>query len=514
MASGVVNQYLEETINKKFQTEIEGLKTRYKSYYESSIGEAERVTGKKVPLNVQQTLLKNYAAMENEKEGLLGLGITNARAYNEDKSYQEGVIGPSNFGDSFVKHIFDTVSAVILSSSIEDFVTMQGMDKRFGEVFWLDIVKGDNKGPSVAQDFYVGAKGEINKDYQYSSENVKGEQIAVGDGSTVAFTNKKALWAPIRLVDPNATYTVPQNFTIVAGSVIGTADSAGTITGAGISSGSVDPSTGLINITYSSAPNTGVPIVITYTYDSSAGTDSPSVEIKLRSDIMFAQRRPLNMKWLVDSAIILSKEFGKDMEKELLDQVIAGVMNEICVEVANDIFYNAGANGGLPVTFSKTMPSPHIPYIVHRQELVGTIAEGSVDIEYAVRKVAANFVMGGQQFIQVLKALPKDVFDQTEFGAAPPVGVHTIGTLSGRYKVIQNFELGYANDGTPVTDKFVIGAKHDSWALAGYIYASFIPVMVTQAFNTRNLGVERDLVTWYGKKLVNSNMYCQGQILP
>ncbi len=511
MASGVVNRYLEEQIEKRTQSEIDFYKARYNEYFESSIGETERITGRKVPLNVQSTLLKNLSAIDNQPEGLFGLGITNARKYIEDKNYNEDVIGPSNYGDSFVKHVFDTVSAVILSSSIDDFVTMQGLDKRFGEVFWLDIVKGDNKSPSVAQDYYVGAKGEINKDYQYSTENVKNEVIATGDGNTSLYSNKKALWAPITIT---GTPYLPQTFTITAGAATGTADANGNITGSGITSGTVDFSTGIITIQFAANVALGTPVVITYTFNSSAGTNAPSVEIKLRSDIMFAQRRVLNMKWLVDSAIILSKEFGKDMEKELLDQVIAGVMNEICVELANDIYFNAGANGGNPVQFSKTMPSPHIPYVTHRQELVGHIAEASVQIEYAVRKVAANFVMGGTDFISVLRALPKDVFDQTEFGAQPPVGVHTVGTLVGRYKVIQNFELGYANDGTAVTDKFVIGAKHDAWALAGMIYGSFIPVMVTQAFNTKNLGVERDLVTWYGKKLVNANMYCKGEILP
>lgn len=510
--SGIVNTYLEGKLN-SMRGEVENLKTQYKSYYESSIGAYESASKKKVPLNVQATLLKNYSALENSEFGLPGIGVVNARSYNENKAYSEGVIGPSNFGDSFVKHIFDTVSAIILSSSIEDFVTMQGMDKRFGEVFWLDIVKGDSKSPSAAGEMYVGAKGEINKDYNYSAEKVQSEVIvtsAVGNETT---TEKKVLWSPVKAT---GAYT-PQTFTIyantaVVGAVIGTADVNGTITGTGITSGTINYATGVVSIVWANALTASSAVTVSYTYDSSGGTDAPSVEIKLRSDVMFAQRRPLNMKWLVDSAIILSKEFGKDMEKELLDQVIAGVMNEICVELGNDIYFNAGANGGAAVEFSKTLPSPHIPYVVHRQELVGAIATASVKIEKAVRKVSANFVMGGGDFVEVLKALPKDVFDQTEFGGAPPVGVHTIGTLSGRYKVIQNFELGYANDGTPVDDKFVVGCKHDTWALAGMIYSSFIPVMVTQAFNTKNLGVERDLVTWYGKKLVNANMYCKGVI--
>ena len=58
-----------------------------------------------------------------------------------------------------------------------------------------------------------------------------------------------------------------------------------------------------------------------------------SKDIRFTSKVITAKRRALNVKWTMDTAVMLSKEeVNTDIEEELLEQVIASIKQEMMPE--------------------------------------------------------------------------------------------------------------------------------------------------------------------------------------
>lgn len=481
---------------------VDGVKTHYKSYFESSTGNYKKVVGQDMPVNVQSAMAKSMRGTDDYMIQNFGVSPNGYRSMMEakEKSYTEGTITPGDnfFGDSFVKHIFDMITTVTPSSVLDEFVTIQGMDKSYGEIWYMDIIKGDAKSPSTANSNYIGANGELNTDYNYTGEKVIGQTLGTGAGAPITFTSTLGKWVPVRTTKPfKITYTIGATTYQV------TADPAtGAVTGTGIDTGSaINYTTGAFTIVFSG--NVTGAVTADYEFIGTKAEQAVSVEVKLRSKLIQAQRRALNTKWIVDSAVILQKDFGRNIEKDLLDQVISGVMHEIASEVMFEI-YNGATGTTDPISFSKTPPSTEIPYLVHRAEILGKFNTGSLNVEKKVKKVKPNWIAGGFDLMDVLGGLPKDKYNPVDYGSNPPVGIHVAGN-TGRFKIIQNLDF--------TDDKFVIGTKVDNnWLLAGYVLAWYIPMMVTDIFHTRNLGVERDMFTYYGREFVNQDMFAKGEI--
>jgi hypothetical protein len=84
---------------------------------------------------------------------------------------------------------------------------------------------------------------------------VASEGVGTGDGSTVTFTHTAAHLS-----------VVPGTVTITAGSVVATDDGNGNLTGTGIVTGTINYSTGVMSITYSTAPVTALAITEAYSW--------------------------------------------------------------------------------------------------------------------------------------------------------------------------------------------------------------------------------------------------------
>lgn len=458
----------ESKINETLSAHLDNPK--YRKYLESAENIYYELHKKEMPVNLKSTLAKNLYATES---------YFSEKGYDVS-SYLREATTPSDVG-AFIHHAFDIITAILPSTVLEEFVTIQGMDRRVGEIFFFDIVTGSAKGQFTKGGTYISSQiGARPKAGDYSSERVEKEELS-GSGLTVTGTLS---WTPVK---------VSVNEPLVIEYVIGSVQKTSTWNGVNIGGDTeltgvtLNAQNGALTLTFSSSAS-GISVSYCYdslAYDSANYKGLPEVDVRLTSQLVTAQRRALKTKWLLDTASMLSKEHGKDIEKELLEAVIAGVTNEIQVEIANDLLAKATAGS---VTFSNTPPANQIPYVFHRQELLGKVIEADTMIENKVRKVKANFVIGGAMFSNIVKGLPLDIFEPANYEDHPPVGMHVIGKLYNQYKIIQNFDY-------PV-DAFLVGAKGNSWLYTGYVYAPFIPIMTTKPI------VDEDLMTWPDRKSV------------
>lgn len=485
-----MSKLIQEQIDVMLSSAIELAKSRYARWIEPAQEAWQESKGYKMPSNIVAGIARALYNMESHFA---------EKGHNVWKYLKEDITTPSDIG-AFINYAFDIVSSILPASPIEEFATTQVMDKRVGEVFYMDILIGKSKGSYAEGDSYLDSKTGPRTGKNYSDEIVDAESLGVGTGASQVVTGTLS-WGPIK----------PGHVRIQAAGF-----SADVIdNGAGILKyeggadvGTINYSTRAFSMTVTATDD--APIVAAYEYDSTKSTENwpehsgiPSVTMRLQSEIVTAMRRALKQRWLLDDVQILMKDHGKDIVTELQDAVIAGVMNEIAIDVAADIY--SVANAGNEVIFYTVPPNTSIPYILHRQEILKTTTAASLNIKKAVQKVEPNFIISGRDMVEVCEGLPTDVYTPVEYNGEPPVGMHVVGTLRKRFKIIQNFDFS--------DELFLVGAKGKSWLTTGYIYCPYIPLTTTPVYMDEDLNNYRGLFTWYGKKAVNSKFYNRGKIV-
>lgn len=153
---------------------------------------------------------------------------------------------------------------------VNDLVSVQPLTGPTGLIFYLKFVYGSNKGAITATDEYLG-DNVANFDETFSSDTVKNEVLAAGDGMTTVFGGAVSFdYFPVR----NSTVTVSWT----AGAVARTAtdNGAGVLTGVGLTVGAITVGTGAIpTLTFAVAPDLNTNITVTYRYNNEANTLVP-----------------------------------------------------------------------------------------------------------------------------------------------------------------------------------------------------------------------------------------------
>jgi hypothetical protein len=228
-----------------------------------------------------------------------------------------------------------------------------------------------------------------------------------------------------------------------------------------------------------------------------AGVNVPQISLELAQLPVFAQSRKLAAYWGFDAAYDLKKQYGEDVTALMAAQAAGEIAYEIDTEICQDLYRMAGA--GVELTWSKTQPVG-VSKIDHYDSFWATLAEGDAAIFKATQRFRSNYIICGVNVAAVIEVMRN--FDAAASSNA--VGPHLIGTLGGKYKVyvVPQFD----------PDQFVMGFKSGNFLETGYVYAPYMPVLSTQMIMTANMVGQQGYATSYGKKMVNSKLYCRGRI--
>lgn len=491
---------VKEVLDRKLEEVFFESKSYAKEYFSKYINVAKQVYQEKYnrPMGVwsEYNLIRALLNTEKDLSGVFG-------ADRVRKCITEATTTPSDI-DKFIHYSFGFATALLADNILEKFTSVQTMDKRVGEVFYMDIVRGDTKGAlNVVGTDYISALEGPRTTGNYTSEFVEIEEWGVGDGTDTDFSASLA-YIPVVPGSVRVYYTISGN------EYEAVDNGSGVITGTGITAGSINYGNGAISITFASAPDDGAKIWSNYSYNSAIETGKVvNLTVKLRNVFLTAQRRVANLKYLFDASLMLNKEHGIDLEAELIEKGVNGIMNEIVIDCINKI-YQAAPGGADEIVFSKTPPSTNIPYIIHRQEIIGLIANGSLKIETDIRYAKPSVIVGGRDFTSLCRGLPNDVFTKADYNVTP-VGPHVVGVLDGQYEVIQCLDMLDKNK--IVQDKFVLLAKGDDNLLCGSIFAEFIPLTVLNPIWTQSLDVFRSAVTYNAFKIINNKFFLRGKIV-
>ena len=252
-------------------------------------------------------------------------------------------------------------------------------------------------------------------------------------------------------------------------------------------------------------------------------SDIPEIDIKIESVSVVAQTRKLRAKWSPELAQDLNAYHSLDAEVELTQILSEQVALEIDREILGDLLNQAGAanffwsrspgnfvnkrTGAAISRASSLRPGPAFTGTVREwyETLVETIIDVSNEIHRKTLRGAGNFIVVSPEVATVMEASvlykPALSLDSDGQVASPMVlGAEKVGTLSSRFTV-------YKDPYFP-RHKILVGFKGSSYLETGYVYAPYVPLIVTPTiFAPEDFTPRKGVMTRYGKKMVRSDFY-------
>ena len=249
----------------------------------------------------------------------------------------------------------------------------------------------------------------------------------------------------------------------------------------------------------------------------------PEIDIKIESIAVTAVTRKLRAKWSPELAQDLNAYHSLDAEVELTQILSEQIALEIDREILNDLLTEAqGANyywsrapgkfvnkeNGAEQTLTSTLAAgPQFTGTVREwyETLVETIIDVANQIHRKTLRGSANFIVVGPDVATILEASvlykPSYKLDgQGQVGASFSLGAEKVGSLSNRFTV-------YKDPYFP-RNKILVGYKGGSYLESGYVYAPYVPLIVTPTiFAPEDFTPRKGVMTRYGKKMVRADFY-------
>jgi hypothetical protein len=249
----------------------------------------------------------------------------------------------------------------------------------------------------------------------------------------------------------------------------------------------------------------------------------PEIDIKIESLAVTAVTRKLRAKWSPELAQDLNAYHSLDAEVELTQILSEQIALELDREILNDLQTQTnGANlywsrspgkflnkeTGAEASRSSSLNSgPSFTGTV--REWYETLAETIIDCANTIHRKtlrgSANFIVVGPDVATILESsvMYKPVYSldgDGQVGGGMTIGAEKVGSLSNRFTV-------YKDPYFP-RNKILVGYKGGSYLETGYVYAPYVPLIVTPTiFAPEDFTPRKGVMTRYGKKMVRTDFY-------
>jgi hypothetical protein len=239
----------------------------------------------------------------------------------------------------------------------------------------------------------------------------------------------------------------------------------------------------------------------------------PELDFTIKSVAVTANSRKLKAKWTPELAQDLAAYQNLDAEVELTQVLSEAIALEIDREILGDLLYNAtGANffwSRMPGRFVRKDTGAGVTGASFTgtvrewyETLIETIIDVANNIHRKTLRGAANFCVTSPDVATVLEAsvLYKPVLSMDPKETMFTVGTEKVGTLNNRFTI-------YKDPYFP-RNKILVGYKGGSFLETGYVYAPYVPLIVTPTiYAQEDFTPRKGVMTRYAKKLVRSDFY-------
>lgn len=239
----------------------------------------------------------------------------------------------------------------------------------------------------------------------------------------------------------------------------------------------------------------------------------PEIDLRIESVSVTAETRKLRSKWTPELAQDLAAYQNIDAEVELTQLMSEQIALEIDREILGDLLYEAtGANfywsrkpgNFLDKTNGNTATGASFTGTVREwyETLIETIIDVANNIHRKTLRGAANFIVTSPDVATILEAsvLYKPELSMDSKESQFTIGTEKVGKLNNRFTV-------YKDPYFP-RNKILVGFKGSSFLETGYVYAPYVPLIVTPTiYGVDDFTPRKGVMTRYAKKLVRSDFY-------
>jgi hypothetical protein len=255
-------------------------------------------------------------------------------------------------------------------------------------------------------------------------------------------------------------------------------------------------------------------VVLSPTFESDFSTDIiPEIDIAVRSVAVTAQSRKLKAKWTPELAQDLNAYHNMDAEVELTTILSQQIALEIDIEILQNLLTDAtGA-----VMYWSRKPGDFLnkttgvstsggSFTGNTIDWYHTLVETCIDVANTIHRKtlrgAANFMVVSPDVATLLEATVayKPTVSMDPHETSFTLGIEKIGSLANRFTV-------YKNPYFP-RNQILIGYKGSSFLETGFVYAPYVPLIVTPTiFAPEDFTPRKGVMTRYAKKMVRSDFY-------
>lgn len=236
--------------------------------------------------------------------------------------------------------------------------------------------------------------------------------------------------------------------------------------------------------------------------DLEAKGEMSEISIRFSSVTVNTITRKLRAHWTPELAQDLEAYHSIDAEAELTALLSEHVAAEIDREILTDLINGAPFRARWDYQGLQNNANFFGTQKDWNQTLITRVNELSAQIHKATLRGGANWI--------VCSAEAGAIFDDLEYfhvdGSASPenekynLGIEKIGQLGSRYVVYKDPYLP--------AQIVLIGHKGNTFLEAGYIYAPYIPLQLTQTiYDPNDFTPRKGIMTRYAKKMVNNRFY-------
>ena len=258
-------------------------------------------------------------------------------------------------------------------------------------------------------------------------------------------------------------------------------------------------------------------------FDVDSSPRIPDVDIKIDSVAVTATTRKLRARWSPEMAQDLTAFYSIDVEAELTNILSEMITLDIDREILNDLltqaqaanYYWSRAPGrfvnkytGTEVARTNTVyPGPQFTGTVREwyETLIETITDAANVIHKKTLRGSGNFIVCSPEVGTILEATVAyranyKIDSDGQVRDNMSIGAEAVGTVNGRYSV-------FVDPYFPV-NKILIGLKGSSFLESGYIYAPYVPLILTPViYGQEDFTPRKGIMTRYGKKMVRADFY-------
>jgi hypothetical protein len=255
----------------------------------------------------------------------------------------------------------------------------------------------------------------------------------------------------------------------------------------------------------------------------------PEIDIRIESVAVTASTRKLRARWSPELAQDLNAYHTLDADLELTSVLSEQIALEVDREILNDllvgasaaVFYWSRLNGkvvnkltGEEILRSSTL-APGPTQVGTQREWYETLIETVIDVSNEIHRKslrgAGNFLVTSPAVSTMLEASsyyrPNYSVDGAGQVSNPmSIGVEPMGSLSNRFVVYK--------DPYFVPNQILVGFKGQTWLETGYVYAPYVPLIITPTlYDTEDFTPRKGVMTRYGKKMLRADYYGRVHVL-